>query len=183
MDVPAPFPQPTDSPSRTEPAAAIGMLVGLSTALMALLVAPFVLGWLPGDALAGVVPVGQFAPLFASWVVWRWLLPHRSLPAVWALRPRSASTLVGGLAVVTLAIAAVGSAHVALGALLGVPVALPDGFWSTIPLAIVLALVLAIPCFGEEVAWRGHLFTLLDRHRGWGRVVATTVLWPCGMCR
>ncbi|WP_203567825.1 CPBP family intramembrane glutamic endopeptidase [Aestuariimicrobium ganziense] len=152
-------------------------LFALATVVAAALLVPFALGWWLPDALNAVVPVGQFVPLVVSLLLWRRWRATPRLRDLWALPVPSVRRLLGGLALVTVAVSSIAAAQTLIAWAIGLPIEVESTLWTTLPTAFVLALAMAIPCFGEEVAWRGHLVHLLDRWPGWPRVLVVSTLW------
>ena len=173
-----------DPPQAVEPhrpAAQFALLVGVATALVAALSVPLGLGLFDEAVASSVVMFGQFAPLAASLVTWAVFGRRERLRDLWALRVPSRRGLLAGLGQGLVAVTVVA----ALQALVHVAISLATGrdlefATSQLPLAaavLPLALVLCLPCFGEEVAWRGHLWRLLERTTAWRRVLASALVW------
>lgn len=162
-------------------AAQFALLVGVATALVAALSVPLGLGLFDEAVASSVVLFGQFAPLAASLLTW-WVFGRRErLRDLWALRVPSRRGLFSGLGRALVALVAVAALQAVVHVLLSLATRRDLDFASSqLPLAaavLPLALALCLPCFGEEVAWRGHLWRLLDETSAWRRVLVSSLVW------
>lgn len=163
------------------PAAQFAVLVGLATAVVVALSVPLGLGLFGEQVASSVVMFGQFAPLAASVATWFVFGRRERLGDLWALHVPSRWGLFVGLVRGLLAVVVVAAlqalVHVALSTATGRDLDVATSQLSMAPAVLPLALVLCLPCFGEEVAWRGHLWRLLDQTSAWRRVLVSSLVW------
>jgi uncharacterized protein len=157
------------------------VFLGLATALVAVVSVPLGLGLFDESTTSSVVLLSQFTPLAASVATWQVFGRRQRLRDLWALRvPRRGAMLSGfgwALAAVLLVAAAQALSHLAMVAALGQPIGFASGQLGLAPAVLPLVLALTLPCFGEEVGWRGHLWQVMAGLAPWPRVVLTSGVW------
>ncbi|MGJ6979808.1 lysostaphin resistance A-like protein [Aestuariimicrobium soli] len=163
------------------PWAELGVFCGLAVAMVTALSVPLALGVFDDTVASTVVMFGQFAPLAASVATWLLFGRRERLRDLWALRvPRGRALAAGlGWALVAVLVVAVAQAlaHLAMAALTGRPLGFASGQLPMAAAVLPVALAMCLPCFGEEVGWRGHLWRLLARGPAWRRIVLASLVW------
>lgn len=122
--------------------------------------------------------IGRWIPAVVSLIVIAIVRPPGSVSRWWMLRPGRVGTLLSGLAVGAIGIAAIYAVAAGLAVLFGVAAPLSWGAYAQIAaLAIPAAIVFSLSTLGEEVGWRAFLPQLMPELNRWVRAGVISGIW------
>lgn len=154
------------------------VFVAVAFGLVVLLCVPAMAG-LDANYLVIATPIAQWIPALAVLLAVGVRRRRESLSVTWRMRPVRGTPTRSVIGLVTAAILMVPAIHVSLGIGLGLvewtPV--PDMF-SIVPLILPIALLALLSAIGEEVGWRGYLWTRIRHRTGfWVTAFVIGLIW------
>ena len=156
----------------------IAIFVALAFLAVAIICAPALLG-ADADYLVVLTPFAQWIPALAVLPALRWAGRRDRLRTAWRLSPFGGATTWTVLGLVTLAVVTVAAVQVLLGVSTGLVSWTPAPELAATALWVLpVALLALLSATGEEVGWRGYLWTELRDRRGfWVTALAVGMIW------
>ncbi|MGO1972389.1 MAG: lysostaphin resistance A-like protein [Propionibacteriaceae bacterium] len=159
------------------PTRTVVIYVIVTVAVTTLISLPFLLGAVPTEQLAPLVPLAQLTPALVALVLNRFR-PQGRIRDLWAVRGGTKKAFGGGMLLAVAALVLVPVVQLAIGVATGLvswePAAGAVAVIAAIPVVLVAQTLFAA---GEELGWRGYLHSLLRPIGFWRTAAVIGAVW------